>query len=176
MDNANNNFIIAKLAEYKHIITNFYINLITGQYYQIYLDIHTHILNNKYTYILLSILICSIIYLESMPAKRHQRGGTSNNNPLTQSMRNARDLKKEVKTELKQERAREQIIASQSGLCSGSGVLAGICHGIKSGFTGLFTALSIIVFILLGISAPFVIYMALLYMVLKLMIMGTVLT
>ena len=166
----------------------------TGDFSKVIHEINAHIYTNKNTYVILTFLIvlyslyeqdnvCSNVHII-----RRQSGGTTgeagaqnkvekpdtNNTPKKSD--NASNSKKGVNANNAQDSLASgktsQLAQGASGLCDGNGTIAKMCRGGKDGVYNYFKFFGYFILAGLAVLSPFVIYIVLVYMMLKIMFTG----
>ena len=170
--------------------------ILSGNFDKVLLEIKDHFISNKNTYIVLTFLVVLYtLYEQDYNTNTHifklqyrikhiyQSGGNTIEGPgkttaLKPEMNNKiNDNTKEKKTfDNSNSINTESSIAKTSqgvrGLCDGEGTIAKICRGGKDGVTNYFKFFGYLILAGLAILSPFVIYIVLVYMMLKIMFTG----
>lgn len=165
--------------------------IITGDFSNIISEIKSHLFSNKNTYICLTFFvilyvlyerdICTLLYIIR---KNKQIGGETltYGNKSVADIQNTRANKalnestnKTINTpssNSKEPSSSAQLAQSARGLCDGDGTVAKMCRGGKDGVYNYFKLFGYIILAGLAVLSPFVIYIVLVYMMLKIMFTG----
>jgi hypothetical protein len=170
--------------------------IITGDFSEVIHEIKSHLYSNKNIYVILTFLI--VLYslyeqdyvstLSLKNCKHLQLGGDKEEGPAQNTIEkpeanntpkkgNNTDNAKKSAADNNNSSASSMGKASQltqgaSGLCDGNGTIAKMCRGGKDGVTNYFKFFGYLILAGLAVLSPFVIYIVLVYMMLKIMFTG----
>lgn len=180
------------LALLKARLRNIHIGITTGDWTPAREDIKQNIQEYKHLYIGLTILIIIYVFLEVyypccnwklLKTKQQNRikkqtGGAGNNTPPPEPPKTAQPASAAEPNKTDPRLLKSQLMSSSSGiqsaggLCSGNGFFSKICQGAGSGISSIFKFIGMIFLGILLLLAPPLIYIMLVYIVLKLMFKG----
>lgn len=167
--------------------------IITGDFSNVITETKIHLISNKNTYIILTFLVILYILYERdiyillcMIRKNKQLGGetpTVNSPPPDIQNTSAKNstpelTSKSTNTPNSNSKGSQgasgasQMAQSASGLCDGNGTIAKMCRGGKDGVYNYFKFFGYLILAGLAVLSPFVIYIVLVYMMLKIMFTG----
>lgn len=172
----------------------------TGNFNEVINEIKAHIYTNKNVYIVLTFLVLLYTLYEQdynciISISKRQLGGEtevvpdkntapkpaeSNSTPKKSGNSTGNDSSKGKKLEGNNNTANtassggkaSQLAQGASGLCDGEGTIAKMCRGGKDGVSNYFKFFGYLILAGLAVLSPFVIYMVLVYMMLKIMFTG----
>lgn len=171
----------------------------TGDFNAVIHEIKTHIYINKNTYIVLTFLVVLYSLYEEEYTKTYtlghkyrqllQLGGDkekapepnanvnhdTNNTPKKGKGNNTGNAKHTGDNNNSPDSLggkASQLAQGASGLCDGDGTIAKMCRGGKDGVTNYFKFFGYLILAGLAVLSPFVIYIVLVYMMLKIMFTG----
>jgi hypothetical protein len=172
----------------------------TGNFNEVINEIKVHIYTNKNIYIVLTFLVLLYTLYEQdynriISISKRQLGGEtevvpdkntapkpaeSNSTPKKSGNSTGNDSSKGKKLEGNNNTANtassggkaSQLAQGASGLCDGEGSIAKMCRGGKDGVTNYFKFFGYLILAGLAVLSPFVIYIVLVYMMLKIMFTG----
>lgn len=165
--------------------------VITGDFSNVISEIKSHLFSNKNTYICLTFLVILYVLYEHdihtllcIIRKNKQTGGetASASNTLDTHMQNTSSKKalnessnKTINTQhfnSNGSSSTSRFAQNARGLCDGNGLIAKMCRGGKDGVYNYFKLFGYIILAGLAVLSPFVIYIVLVYMMLKIMFTG----
>jgi hypothetical protein len=164
----------------------------TGDFSEVIHEIKSHLYTNKNIYVTLTFLI--VLYslyeqdyvsrLSHKARNRLQLGGDKEEGPVqntiekpeantTPKKSNNTDSAKKAASDSNSSGGKaSQLAQGASGLCDGNGTIAKMCRGGKDGVYNYFKFFGYLILAGLAVLSPFVIYIVLVYMMLKIMFTG----
>jgi hypothetical protein len=169
----------------------------TGNFNEVLHEIKAHIYINKNVYIVLTFLVLLYTLYEQdynhiISISKRQLGGEteivpdkntapkpeeSNTAPKKSGNSTGNDSSKGKKIDVNNNTPNtggkaSQLAQGASGLCDGEGTIAKMCRGGKDGVSNYFKFFGYLILAGLAVLSPFVIYIVLVYMMLKIMFTG----
>lgn len=162
----------------------------TGDFSNVIDEVKQHITANKNIYVILTFLVILYVLYEndialtihsisSIVDKHVQSGGVTTpglENNIAESPEKVNNRGKSSSSKFNNDNAGTMTSGNAaqmaSGLCDGNGTIAKMCRGGKDGVYNYFKFFGYLVLAGLAILSPFVIYIVLVYMMLKIMFTG----